>query len=60
MTAIPGNRAYWCENCESVIDSAQSCPRCATTHNIFPVANWFNRSNSNGLQAHLGSVNNPR
>jgi hypothetical protein len=41
MTAIALNKAYWCENCSSVIDTPIACPHCATTHNIIPLANWM-------------------
>jgi hypothetical protein len=41
--AIRLEAAWWCENCESIIDSAVSCPQCATTHGIVALANWLQR-----------------
>lgn len=34
MTHIHLDQAFWCENCQCIIDQPECCPSCATTINI--------------------------
>jgi hypothetical protein len=49
---IPLEDAYWCENCQSVINCCAACPCCATTSNLVALEKWIGRTH-NGLQTHL-------
>ncbi len=59
MTAIPVDKAYWCENCNSVIDTPASCPGCGTTHSIVALANWIKETQIE-IPAIVGTGDNSR
>jgi len=54
MTHIPISAAYWCENCQSVIDTPRACPSCTSTLSIIPMANWMDREPKIEIHSALG------
>lgn len=61
MTAIPVSKAYWCENCSSVLDTSRSCPICGTTHNIISLTNLMPALKEiNEVQAIMGTGDDSR
>jgi hypothetical protein len=35
------DEAYWCENCQCIIDSSERCPSCANEHDLIPMAQFM-------------------
>jgi hypothetical protein len=60
MAHISLSGAYWCENCQSVIDSAISCPACASPHSIIPLVTCLNKGAQIEVHAALGSHHDSR
>ena len=51
-TSIPLARAKWCEDCQTVVDTAIYCPHCSTA-NLVPLQRWLNRPGADALRAAL-------
>jgi len=41
MSHIHLDEAYWCENCQCVIDSSERCSSCATEIGIVPLSQYI-------------------
>lgn len=46
MNQIPLVRAYICQNCEVVSESAIQCPACACCTALYPLATWLGRESA--------------
>jgi predicted RNA-binding protein with PUA domain len=40
---LPLVKCYWCENCQSVIDSAKTCEGCGSSISIVALSIWMDR-----------------
>lgn len=52
MSTIPLRSAYWCENCQCVMQNSTTCEACGTSNNIIHLTRWIH-----GIQTDLGHVN---